>query len=158
MIFKSEGEIDPEIIELKDGDFTISVDVDADVDSEGNQVVTIHKKVEKIVIELMDIEDQTEIAEIPGVHLNTGNQLNLKEVDYYPNPNEGEFTLRFKGKSAPTQIRIIDMMGKEVYNENINDFGGIYDKKINLSGNDAGVYVLQVIQSDKSWSKKLVVE
>jgi len=157
-IFKNDGDIDPKIIESEDGNYTIEITVDSEVDDEGNNTVAIHKKVQHIVVELVDIGNLKEISEIPGVHLNDGKQLKLEEVDYYPNPSEGQFTLRFTGKKVPTEVKIIDMMGQEVFRENISDFGGSYDKKIDLSEKDAGVYILQVIQNDKSWSKKVVVE
>lgn len=157
-IFKKDGDIDPKIVELEDGNYTIEVTVDSDMDDEGNNTVVIHKKIQHIVVELVDIENLKEISEIPGVHLNDGKQLNLQGIDYYPNPSDGQFTLRFAGKKVPTEVKIIDMMGQEVYRENISDFGGSYDKKIDLSEKDAGVYILQVIQNDKSWSKKVIVE
>ena len=157
MIFKSDGDTDPNIIELEDGSYSIEVIVDSEVDDEVNKVF-IRKKIEHIVIELIDIKNLEEISEIPGLHLNDGGQLSLEEVDYYPNPNEGQFTLKFRGDRIPTEVKIIDMMGQEVYKENISDFSGYYDKQIDLSGKDAGIYILQVIQNDKSWSKKVVVE
>jgi len=157
-IFKKEGDIDPKIVELEDGNYKIEIKVDSEMDEEGNNTVVIHKNIHHIVVELVDIESLEEISEIPGVHLNDGKQLKLQEVDYYPNPSEGQFTLRFTGKKVPTEVKIIDMMGQEVYRENISDFGGSYNKQIDLSEKDAGVYILQVVQNDKSWSKKVVVE
>jgi hypothetical protein len=158
MIFKSDGDTDPKIIEMEDGNYSIEVIVNSEVDDEGNNKVVIRKKIEHIVVELIDIKNLEEISEIPGLHLNDDGQLSLEEVDYYPNPNEGQFTLKFRGDRIPTEIKIIDMMGQEVYKENISDFSGYYDKQIDLSGKDAGIYILQVIQNDKSWSKKVVVE
>jgi hypothetical protein len=157
-IFKKDGDTDPKIVELDDGNYTIEVTVDSEMDEDGNNTVVIHEKMHHIVVELVDIKNLNEISEIPGVHLNDGKQLDLQEVDYYPNPSEGQFTLRFTGKKVPTEVKIIDMMGQEVYRENINDFGGSYNKQIDLSEKDAGVYILQVVQNDKSWSKKVVVE
>lgn len=154
-----EGDLTADDIEeLENGNFTIDVNVDTDVDEDGNHVVTVHKKIEKIHVKILDISDPEELTEIPGAHLNSGAGLDLEGINYYPNPSNGQFTLRFAGDQTPTQVRIIDLMGKEVYNENIPDFSGSYDKEINLSGNNPGTYVLQVIQNDKSWSKKVVLE
>jgi hypothetical protein len=148
---------DGEVIEMEDGNFTMKVQVETDVDEDGSQTITVHNTVQKIHIEIIDTELE-EISEIPGIHLNAAGVLELEEVDYYPNPNEGQFTLRFRANKIPTEVKIIDLMGKEVYKENIPEFGGMYDKQIDLAGNEPGMYVLQVIQNNRSWSKKVVVE
>ena len=142
----------------EDGTYVLRMDVETDVDGDGNQQVFIHKKVEKITVEIQDVSDFEEINEVPGLLLQEGRDLSLEEVDYYPNPSQGKFNLKFKGKKRPIQIKILDLRGQEIFVENINDFSGMYDNQINLSGNEPGLYVLQVIQNNKSWTKKIVIE
>lgn len=124
--------------------------------SENGQIIKII--VERIHLNISDVEDLKVVEEIPGSNVTSSKLLKLEEVKYYPNPNTGIFNLKFSAKEKPTQIRIIDMMGKEVYNENLKEFSGMYDSRIDLTGNDKGVYILQVLQGARSWNKKLVIE
>jgi len=143
----------------------------SDDDVEGERHVFImsesstseHGKMIKIIVDrihlnISDLEDLKVVEEIPGSNVTSSKLLKLEEVNYYPNPNTGIFNLKFSAKGKPTQIRIIDMMGKEVYNENLKEFSGMYDNRIDLTGNDKGVYILQVLQGAKSWNKKIVIE
>jgi len=124
--------------------------------SENGEIVKII--VERIHLKITDLHDLKVVEEIPGSNVTSNKLLKLDEVNYYPNPNTGIFNLKFAAKEEPTQIRVIDMMGKEVYNEYLGNFSGIYDKSIDLSGSDKGVYILQVLQGKRSWNKKIVIE
>ena len=84
--------------------------------------------------------------------------LDLENLAYFPNPSEGKFRLRFNAGASPIQIKIIDLTGREVYTEINHGFEGFYDKDIDLSGKDPGIYFLQIIQNDKISTKKLLIE
>lgn len=181
--FKGDGEDGEVKIELK-GDNTwvtdevhdkehnvmVFSDSDIDVQNDGERVVirkemregngdeVIEVIVERIHIEISDVDDMTVVEEIPGSKVEPSRLLQLDDVSYYPNPNNGSFTLRFAADDKPTQVRVIDMMGKEVYAEDLQNFSGIYDKQIDLSDSEKGVYILQIIQGKKTWNKKLAVE
>ena len=115
-------------------------------------------KVEKIHLEIIDLDNLKEIEKIPGSNVLSNKILELDEVNYYPNPNTGVFNLQFAGKKKPTTIRVIDMMGKEVYADKLDNFSGRYDRSIDLTGNNRGVYILQILQGPKTWNKKIVIE
>ena len=125
-------------------------------EGDGDEIIEV--VVERIHIEITDIDDIEVIEEIPGSQVTPSRLLQLDDVSYYPNPNNGSFTLRFNADDKPTQVRAIDMMGKEVYAEDLQSFSGMYDKQIDLSESEKGVYILQVIQGKKTWNKKLAVE
>ena len=152
------GESDFHFNKSEDGTYVIRMEVETDVDEDGNQQVIVHKKVEKVRVEIQDVNNLEEISEIPGLLLNEGKDLSLDDVVYYPNPSQGKFNLQFKGRKKPIQIRILDLRGREIFVENVNDFSGMYDNQIDLSGSEAGLYVLQVIQNNKSWTKKIMIE
>ena len=125
-------------------------------DGENGELVEVI--IQKLHIKISDLHDIKEVEVIPGSNVVSDNLLELDEVNYYPNPNTGVFNLKFSAQKQPTQIRVIDMMGKEVYTEDLKSFQGMYDNSIDLSSNNKGVYVLQILQGEKTWNKKLVIE
>jgi len=128
------------------------------ITEDGDHVKVFVKKVEKVHVEILDLHEIKEFDDVPGINLTSEKFLELEDLNFYPNPNDGAFTVRFSGKKRPTEIRVVDMMGQEVYRENLGDFGGTYDKEIDLSGSNQGVYIMQIRQGDRSMNKKIVIE
>ncbi|MEL6628339.1 MAG: PDZ domain-containing protein [Bacteroidota bacterium] len=85
--------------------------------------------------------------------------LDMKVFEFFPNPSDGRFRLRFVPASrGDLQIRIFDSRGREVYQEYIQDYAGEYDKEIDLSRNAArGVYFIQLTQGDRGMVDRLIV-
>ena len=85
--------------------------------------------------------------------------LELKSLAYYPNPSNGKFSLKFNtDKKSPVQVKVLDILGTEVYSETVNDFSGSYDNEIDLRKQERGVYLLQIIQNERVVRKKVLVE
>ncbi len=136
----------------KDHEMTIDVKVDGK-----NGVVTKHV----VVIANITSESVDELAKkIPAAEENLKKkELNVDDLTFSPNPNDGKFDLNFKlNKKAPVHIRIFDMNGKEVYSENISNFSGQYQNNIDISENEKGMYLLQIIQKDRASTSKLVIK
>jgi len=86
------------------------------------------------------------------------NELKVESLSFEPNPSNGLFTLKFSLITTDKiQIKIFDINGKEVYSETLKDFNGSYARDIDISANGPGTYILKIIQSKKSVSKKIVV-
>ncbi|MEZ4888166.1 MAG: PDZ domain-containing protein [Chitinophagales bacterium] len=87
------------------------------------------------------------------------NSLTVEALQFYPNPSDGRFDLSFnlaeKGKTA---VKVVDMAGKVVFQDQLGDFSGSYEKQIDISANPKGVYFLQVEQGEKVMMKKIVVQ
>ncbi|MCB0516488.1 MAG: PDZ domain-containing protein [Chitinophagales bacterium] len=85
--------------------------------------------------------------------------LFLDGLEYYPNPNRGVFTLNlYTDRQVETTIRIVDAAGKEIYKEIIPNFEGFYSKAIDISRQNAGIYLLQIMQNDSVLNRKLIIE
>jgi len=52
------------------------------------------------------------------------------------------------------KVNIIDMLGRQIYSEQINGISGIID----LSSKPAGVYVVQYTESDSLKAKKVIIQ
>lgn len=92
-------------------------------------------------------------------NIKTDNSLNVDELTFSPNPNEGIFNLNFSlASNNHIMIRIFDAAGKEVYTEAVKNFYGSYRNKIDISTEPKGTYILQIEQSGKAFTKKVVVQ
>ncbi len=76
----------------------------------------------------------------------------------YPNPNFGTFDLSFEtiNKDDYT-IKVMDAIGKVIYEEKANDFSGKFSKKIDITAAGKGVYMIEVSNGKNESIKKIVV-
>ncbi len=78
------------------------------------------------------------------------------QIQLMPNPNDGNFVVRIKGKSSfAGQVKIYDLTGAEVYSQGIihNDIS-THTIHADLP---AGIYQLQLQSDGNSWTEKLVI-
>lgn len=86
------------------------------------------------------------------------NELKLEGLNFYPNPSNGQFTIDFEAEGRqPVVIRITDMNGKEVYQEEVR-VNGRHSQQIDLSSHGKGAYLLTLRQGKRSAAKKIVIE
>lgn len=131
------------------------------VDEKGNKTIerTIHLKSEKAsfatatIVNIGDGEDDFTAFNLAGMP-----ELVLKSLNYYPNPNQGEFTLAFSGSRKPVIVRILDLGGNLKLERNIEDFDGNFNEVLNVKHFDKGTYLLQIFQQDKVLNRKLMLE
>lgn len=138
---------------------TVVFDIDVEEDIDGGTKTT--KKV--FVFHVLHIEDIKENDEEVPEEFRYRNQPKLDEsisdLNFYPNPNDGQFKLNFNLKEkGNTEIAIFDLNGKEIYREQLNDFSGSYSKDVSLQSQPKGLYILKISQGDKVLSKKLVLQ
>ena len=130
-------------------EMTIDVNVESDNGKEVKQIVVISK---------MTSSDKSSENLPSSVDLNK-KELGVEKLKFSPNPNDGNFELNFRLKEEkPVQLKIVDLKGKEVYNELISDFNGKYSNKIDISENGKGIYILQIIQGNKASTNKIVIK
>ncbi len=85
-------------------------------------------------------------------------KLEPLDLSYYPNPNNGKFTLKMSVKSAdPLKVSIMDLSGKIIHEEEIKTFDGNYSKDFDLSEQPSGIYLLQVLQGKSRLVRKIMI-
>lgn len=85
--------------------------------------------------------------------------LQLNDISFYPNPSDGRFDLELNTLSdEPVQLIIVDQYGNEVYNRLSTPENGALEKRIDLTNEGKGIYVLKVIQGNKALTKRIIVE
>ncbi len=76
----------------------------------------------------------------------------------YPNPNNGNFTVRFDNESSnDVMIMIHDIRGRQIF-ENKYQGGGLFNQEIQLNDAAAGVYLMTVSNGEHKTVKRIVVE
>lgn len=76
----------------------------------------------------------------------------------YPNPNKGNFTIRFESKSAnKINIAVHDMSGRKIFDKNYNN-NGLFAQDLQLDNAQSGVYLVSITDGNKRTVKRIVVQ
>ncbi len=84
------------------------------------------------------------------------NSLELQNFSAFPNPTYGPVNIKFEGEAKPTTIRILDATGKTVYQEEIINFDGYYNKEVELERASPGTLILTITQDQKVYSETMI--
>ena len=83
----------------------------------------------------------------------------ISNLDVYPNPSRDVFNISFTSKTVQNlKVRILNVVGEELVNENLEQFVGEYTKQIDLSGNAKGIYFLEIETESGVVNKKLILQ
>ena len=83
-------------------------------------------------------------------------KLELENFRAFPNPTAGEVTVRFSGEAVPTTISVVDISGRSLFSETLNNFDGDYNNRIDLTQAPVGTLLLTVRQGDQIFTQTLV--
>lgn len=82
-----------------------------------------------------------------------------KEVAIYPNPNNGVFTISFANLEArQVELRIINVIGNEIYHEVLNRTDMQATKTIDLTRLAKGLYYVKIETDSYSSVRRVVVK
>jgi hypothetical protein len=91
------------------------------------------------------------------IRLIGGNEIS--ELDIYPNPSRDIFNISFNSQEIQDlEVRIISLLGKEIYKEDLVQFVGEYTKSINLVEFEKSIYFLEIITDNGIINKKLILQ
>ncbi|MCW3104801.1 MAG: hypothetical protein JWO09_3241 [Bacteroidetes bacterium] len=81
------------------------------------------------------------------------NTIGVFHADVFPNPSTGsDLTLNFSvAENENVEIRIMNVLGRVIYTETLQNFKGVYNKKLPLDDLSGGIYFANV-QKGKSTS------
>ncbi len=128
-------------------------------DEDNNIFIKSHLKDNIYILKIdIDITDAKE-SEIKAIGLNPkSNKLGIKKMEFYTG-DDGVFSLKFKlNAEGRAIVKVVDDKGEVIFNDKIKYFPGIYNKEINLSTDDKGIFYLHIVQSDSSITKKIKIQ
>jgi hypothetical protein len=83
---------------------------------------------------------------------------NVPGFSVYPIPFHGSFSLSFENISGKEVIRVINLLGETVYEENIISEPGIKKQKhVNLNSSP-GIYFVTIENDGKQFRQKIILE
>ena len=92
-----------------------------------------------------------------SVRLEGGTSINNLAI--YPNPSRDIFSVSFKSEDIQNlEVRIVNIIGEVVYNEELQQFVGEYTKSIDLSAYTKGVYFLEITTNTGVVNRKLILQ
>jgi membrane-associated protease RseP (regulator of RpoE activity) len=128
----------PKIIQAKAEDESYSAEVD---------IVEIDQE-EELLLEEAAAIDIPEIAD-----------LQIKALNVFPNPTTGIFDIQFTlNGQARTSIYIYNPNGQPVYFNELGDFTGTFNDRIDIANGVRGIYFLQIRQGEETLTRKIVLQ
>lgn len=92
-----------------------------------------------------------------GVQITDIKKSSIEEFSFNvsPNPVSQNVTINFNSVIRNAQLKILDLLGNIIREENISNARNI---KINLLDLEAGIYFLRIFNEEKDYSKKVIVK
>ena len=86
------------------------------------------------------------------------NTLEISELDLFPNPTDGNIRVRFSVENElATNVKIIDIAGRTIYEKNMENFEGVFDEQIDLPKSKLGTLVLVIAQGKNVFTEKIIL-
>ncbi len=102
----------------------------------------------------------SEVPDTKGKKKNkTGKATSTSEFKLYPNPSKEASVIELNfNEKAITNLQVIDMNGKTIYNTNLGEIDGFYRHELDISDWYTGVYIVNIKHGEETIKEKLIVE
>jgi subtilisin-like proprotein convertase family protein len=92
------------------------------------------------------------------VALLASDRFNFENFSIFPNPNNGNFTVKFdSGSNSKINITVNDLQGRKVLEKNYTN-SGFFSENLQLDNVQKGIYLVSIKDGEKQIVKKIVVE
>jgi glucose/arabinose dehydrogenase len=95
---------------------------------------------------------ESDYAYTETIILSAGDEF-FNELKIYPNPSNGIFTIEFPGSSIQSDVRVFDLMKREVFSACTNEAGVV----VELNRPARGFYLVEIRNSLGSAVKKIII-
>ena len=96
--------------------------------------------------------DELTIDTLPNFTLSSSSFNAIDGLTMYPNPLKGNTLYLTSNANATMSVQIFDVLGKEVLKSNV------INNAVNVSGLNAGIYIVKVTEEGKTATRKLVIQ
>ncbi len=128
-------------------------------DLEGLDTRVVRRVSVFITMDRPSAEELERLEEASGTELPTGDDLDLGNVYFSPNPSNGRFELHFDLTVAgPVTVRLYDAAGRPVYENVFEGEPGRHVETVDAAGEPQGVYYLAVTQGERGYTRKVVIQ
>lgn len=91
--------------------------------------------------------------------LSVGDLVNKSEFNIYPNPSNGNFSVRLATKAPSFTAEVINLAGQSVFTKKFSaQSTSSYDYAMNVSHLPKGVYLVKVDDGNQTQTKKLIIK
>lgn len=88
----------------------------------------------------------------------SNSDFELQDFAIYPNPNKGNFNVRFTSSTSnEIKVNIHDLRGRLVFSQDFQNTG-LFNQNIQLDNAQKGIYLVTVLDGDKKVVKKIILE
>lgn len=95
--------------------------------------------------------------EICTTSLSTEDFASFDDLSIYPNPNNGQFTVKLKSASnKDINVEVFDIRGRSVLKESYRNTGD-FNQNINLNNAQSGMYLLNIDDGERKITKKIII-
>jgi len=82
----------------------------------------------------------------------------IKGLTIFPNPTDGLVTIGFESLQAEDfSISILNVLGENLYSEQLVRFSGVYQRQLNLEDYSKAVYLIRIKTANEIINKKLIL-
>jgi hypothetical protein len=93
------------------------------------------------------------------LQLRLGGETTISHLEVYPNPFRDVFSISFVSEELQDlKLRILNILGEQVYLQEKEQYIGEYTKQINLNEYRKGVYFLEIETNNGVINKKLILQ
>lgn len=93
------------------------------------------------------------------LNTNVKNLSEIQDVNIYPNPSKGEFTVNYTQTTIGNlTVKIINLQGQVIITDEMINFSGLFSKKYDLRLFENGLYMLQLINDDNQATYKIIIQ
>ena len=95
---------------------------------------------------------------ITTVTLSNPEVLEFNNLNVYPNPNKGDFTVTLNNISQNIYVNVFDIRGRLIFKERYSSKLKSFNETISLSNVKTGMYILIIDDGNRKSTRKIIVE
>ena len=101
-------------------------------------------------------EDFTRPSTGPNCSLTVVDVNNPNVMSIFPNPSNGNITVRINNYSGTVDMKVVDILGREVYSITKEDFNN--EKMFNLNQLTPGIYIMDIKGEGLNYTEKIIIK